>query len=451
LAKILFALHEFFPRFYTGTETLSLEVAKELQARGHDVSILCVEPDTHDIPYPAEPELRHDCYDGVPVWRFFTGSETGLLERLEWESYDNRLIPLIDDFLLREKPDIVHAFHLMRLTLSFAELVKKNGIPFYFTPTDFWLLCPTYQLLRYNGTLCTTPDKRSCFQCLLATYMQGLADKPLKLRLALAFPRVAGLFNPTVRSCQRILESRIERNHRLMDLIDRVFWSNDFIQNMFTENKYKPKNHKTIKFPVPQQANSLFNLPLAEVSSVLRVAFIGTLNPSKGPQVAIKAVRKLKPQVPVELSIWGAAPRFEFEQELKKLAKDDSRIMFRGTFPQNKFSEVLKDIDVLVIPSLWYENTPLVALSSLAARRVIIVSNLGGLISLVENGRNGYIFPPGDASTLSRILLRLAQNKSKLSDVVKNINPPHRVVDYVEELIPFYGEVIQKFSGDGHE
>jgi glycosyltransferase involved in cell wall biosynthesis len=104
-----------------------------------------------------------------------------------------------------------------------------------------------------------------------------------------------------------------------------------------------------------------------------------------------------------------------------------------------------------VIPSLWYENTPLVALSSLAARRVIIVSNLGGLISLVENGRNGYIFPPGDASTLSRILLRLAQNKSKLSDVVKNINPPHRVVDYVEELIPFYGEVIQKFSGDGHE
>jgi glycosyltransferase involved in cell wall biosynthesis len=222
-----------------------------------------------------------------------------------------------------------------------------------------------------------------------------------------------------------------------------VFWSNDFLQNLFAENQYKPKNHKIIKFPVPEKASNLFNLPLAEESSVLRVAFIGTLNPSKGPEVAIKAVMKLKPQIPVELSIWGAAQKFEFEQELKNLAQDDSRIIFRGTFPQDKFSEVLQDIDVLVIPSLWYENTPLTALSALAARRVIIVSDLGGLSSLVENDHNGYVFPPGDASTLSRILLRLAQNKNELREVIKNINPPRRVVDYVEELIHCYGEVMQ--------
>jgi len=448
LAKILFALHQFFPRFYTGTETLALEVAKEFQSRGHDVSILCVEPFTHDMPYPEKLELLHDCYEGIPVWRLFKGSKAGLvaglLESIEWESYDNRIIPLIDDFLIQERPDIVHSFHLMQLTLSFAELVKKNGIPFYFTPTDFWLLCPTYQLLRHNGSLCAKPNGRSCFQCLLAVYMQRLSEKPWRLRLGLALPQVAALFSPMVRSCQRILELRIERNRRLMDLIDGMFWSNEFLQNVFAENKYKSKNHKIIKFPVPQQASSLFNLPLAEASVVLRVAFIGTLSPSKGPQVAIKAVMKLPPQVLVELSIWGAAQKFEFEQELKKLAQDDSRIIFRGTFPQDKFSEVLKDIDVLVIPSLWYENTPLTALSSLAARRVIIVSDLGGLSSLVENGHNGYIFPPGDASTLSRILLRLAQNKSELSKVIKNINPPRRVFDYVEELIHGYGAVLQK-------
>ncbi len=228
-----------------------------------------------------------------------------------------------------------------------------------------------------------------------------------------------------------------------MDLIDGVFWSNEFLQNLFTENQYTPKNHKIIKFPVPQKASSLFNLPLAEESSVLRIAFIGTLNPSKGPQVAIKAVMKLEPQVPVELSIWGAAQRIEFAQELKNLAQDDNRIKFRGTFPQDKFSEVLQDIDVLVIPSLWYENTPFTALSAQAARRVIIVSDLGGLSSLVENDRNGYVFPPGDASALSRILLRLAQNKNELYEVVKNIVPPRRVADYVKELIRCYGKVVK--------
>ena len=447
MSKILLALHQFFPRFYTGTETLSLEVAKELQARGHSVSILCVEPATNDIPYPTEPELQRDCYDGVLVWRLFTGPEAGLLERLEWESYDNRLIPLIDDVLLQEKPDIVHAFHLMHLTLSFAQLVKKNGIPLFFTTTDFWLICPTYQLLRHNGTLCRKPDRRSCFQCLLTMYMQGLADKPWKLRLGLSFPRLAGLVNPTARSCQRILELRIKRNHRLMDLIDGVFWSNEFLQNLFAENNYKPKNSQIIRFPVPEQVSSLFDLPVENESPVLRVAFIGTLSPSKGPQVAIKAVMKLPPQVSVELSIWGAAQKPAFELELKKLAQGDRRIIFRGTFPQDKFSEVLKDIDILVIPSLWYENTPLTALSALAARRVIIVSDLGGLSSLVDNNHNGYLFPPGDASALSRILRRLAQNKNELGEVAKNINPPSRVADYVEELISCYGEVVQGVNG----
>jgi len=450
LGKILIALHQFFPRFYTGTETLALDVAKELHARGHDVSILCVEPFTPDITYPAEPELRQDVYDGIPVWRLFTGSEVGLLERLEWESYDNRLIPLIDAFLKQEKPDLVHAFHLMFLTLSFAELVKKHGIPFYLTTTDFWLLCPTYQLLKYDGTLCTKPDSRCCFQCLLAMYMQGLAAKPLKLRLGLAFPRMVGIFNKTARSCQLILKLRIERNHRLMNLVDWVFWSNEFLQNLFADNKYQPKKYKTIKFPVPQKASCLFDLPLAEVSDVLRVAFIGTLSSSKGPQVAIQAVKKLNPHVPVELSIWGAAQKLEFEQKLKKLAGDDRRIVFKGTFPQDRFSDVLKCIDVLVIPSLWYENTPLTALSALAARRVIIVSNLGGLSSLVENDRNGYIFPSGDASALSRILLRLSKNKSELGKIAKNINPPRRVVDYVDEVIPYYGECVQGFLSDGY-
>ena len=105
---------------------------------------------------------------------------------------------------------------------------------------------------------------------------------------------------------------------------------------------------------------------------------------------------------------------------------------------------MLKDIDVLVIPSLWYENTPLTALSALAARRPLIVSDLGGLSSLVVNGKNGYVFPPGDALALSQILLRLAQNKNELLEAVSNINPPRRVVDYVEELIRCYGEVLTK-------
>lgn len=442
MAKVILALHQFFPRFYTGTETLVLEVAKELQTRNHDVAVLCVEPFTPDIDYPDKPELRRDCYEGVTVWRLFTGAEPSLNERLERESYDDKTMSLLNDFILQEQPDIVHAFHFMRLTLSFGELVKKQGIPFYFTSTDFWFLCPTYQLLQHDGTLCSKPDRYSCFKCLVALYMRGVTAKPLKLRLAIAFPRLAGLISPMARTCQNILGNRIERNHRLMDLIDGVFWSNEFLENLFIANGYKPQNQKTIGFPVPQKANCLFSLPLAEASSELRVAFIGTLRPSKGPQVLINAVTKLAPQTPVRLSIWGAAEAPEFEQELKLLANDDSRIIFQGTFPQDKFADVLKDIDVLVIPSLWYENTPLTALSALAARRALVVSDLGGLSSLVDKGRNGYIFPPGDVNALSCLLERIAKDKTELLNFADHIQPPGTVAEYVDNLLLCY----EKFS-----
>lgn len=438
MARILLALHQFFPRFYTGTETLTLEVAKELQTRGHYVAIVCVEPTTPDYPGPEKPELQHTFYEGIPVWRIFTGPEVSLVERLEYESNDERLVPFIENILLKEKPDIVHAFHLMHLTLSFVEVVKRADIPFYFTTTDFWLLCPTFQLLKYNQHVCSKPDPLSCFKCLLALYMKGIASPPKSILLCFRFPRVAALLNSTTRSCQRILKERIKRNHRIFEMMDGVFWSNEFLQNIFNDNKYTTTYHNIIKFPVPQKANNLFELPLAQESSVLRVAFIGTLNPSKGPQVAIKAVTKLNPSIPVQLNIWGAAMSARFEEELRRSANMDSRIVFCGTFPQEQFFEVLNDIDVLVIPSLWYENTPLTALSALAARRILIASDLGGLSSLVDNGRNGYLFPPGDSLALSRILAKLAKDKSELSVFAENIDPPVKVTNYVDKLLLFY-------------
>jgi len=444
MARILFALHQFFPRFYTGTETLTLEVAKEFQARGHCVSIVCVEPVTPDFPGSTEPELSHTLYDGIPVWRISTGPETDVLNRLVHESNDARIVPFIEEVLLHEQPDIVHIFHLMHLTLSFVTTVKKVGIPLFFTTTDFWLLCPTYQLLKYNQELCSRPASLSCFKCLMSLYMRGSAS--LQKKIGFHFPRLAWLFSPAARSCQRILKARIRHNHRIIEMIDGVFWSNAFLKNIFLANNYSAKNSRIISFPVPQKASNLFELPLAQQSDVLRVAFIGTLNPSKGAQVVIKAMTALDSSIPVQLNIWGASMIPKFEDELRSFAQSDSRITFCGAFPQERFSEVLKDIDVLVIPSLWYENTPLTALSALAARRVLIVSDLGGLSSLVDHGNNGYLFPPGDYVALSRILERLSRDKSELTTCVENIAPPGKITNYVDDLILCYEECTQRLK-----
>lgn len=447
MAKILLALHQFFPRFYTGTETLTQEVAKELQARGHSVVIVCVEPETPDHPGQKQATVLRSHHEDVPVWRIFPESEGPPQERLDRESHYGGLIPLFTEILNQEKPDLVHAFHLMRLTLSFVETVKKAGIPLYFTATDFWILCPTYQLLRHDQTLCAGPDPTSCFRCLLALYAEGMTYRPWQIRLGLRFPRLAVACNAKARSLTDILRTRIERNRRILSLVDCVFWSNDFLRRIFACNGFEPNRQAIIPFPVPEKARDLFDLEPPSESPALNVAFVGTLVPSKGPQVVIEAVRGMEKTVPIQLHVWGAALHPSFMEELQKFAQEDQRIHFRGTFPQEKFSEVMQDMDVLVIPSLWYENTPLTALSCLAARRVLIASDIGGLAPLVEHGQNGFLFPPGDYRALAAILVSLARDKSVLSRMACAITPPHTVSSYVDALMPYYDSAIQSSTG----
>ena len=75
----------------------------------------------------------------------------------------NTTIYFIADFFRRRiqelKPDLVHFYHLQRLSASAIDVCREMGIPSLFTATDFWLVCPTNQLLLPDRSLCLGPDK----------------------------------------------------------------------------------------------------------------------------------------------------------------------------------------------------------------------------------------------------------------------------------------------------
>ena len=98
----------------------------------------------------------------------------------------------------------------------------------------------------------------------------------------------------------------------------------------------------------------------------------------------------------LSLEVHGDMDAFPvFSSRVKELAEGDGRIRFHGRFDAPALGEVLKGIDVLVVPSVWYENTPFVILEALASSTPVIVSNLGGLAELVEEGKNGFLFDTG--------------------------------------------------------
>ncbi len=436
MAKILLSLHQFFPDFYTGTETLTLEYAHELKKRGHTPVILAADP----LTCSPVPQLHRQAYEGFPVWRIVAPAPRSPLEHLKRESYEAGLRNLYCRIIAEEHPDIVHIFHPMRLTVSFAEIVKEKKIPLFFTLTDFWILCPFYQLIRHNGSLCTGPEASRCYSCILNEYTAGIKQPPLRFRLAKQFPKAASAANKHVAESCRILSRRIFRHKKMMQSFDGVFWSNPFMKDIFRKNGFEVRREKIIPFPVPEKAKDAFHLPPPSADGPLRVSFIGTLRSSKGPQVLLKAMQCIPKNVNIRLHVWGNPLDPHFMEKLGNYADGDRRISFKGVFPQEKFSAVLSEADVIVIPSLWYENTPLTAITALAARRILILSDLGGMSCLVKNGHNGFLFAPGNFRQLAEILEKLAKEKHLPGKLVSNIQLPGRVKEYADAVLPFYSE-----------
>ncbi|MFC5531031.1 glycosyltransferase [Cohnella yongneupensis] len=434
MGKFLLACHQFFPRFYTGTETLTLEVAEELRRLGHDVAILTTEPILPGDTVPEKVECREESVRGITVWKLVIPEVHDPIKRLESESNDPSIEQHVSAIINSWKPDIVHCFHLMRLTQTFAKVVKQHRIPFCLTVTDFWVMCPTYQLIKYNNKLCSGPSDTKCFSCLIDAYTKGMAKVPVKFKVAKRLPRIASRVNTGANSSIKSLGVRINRHKDFFGMIDGVVWSNPFIQSIFHDNKFQNKNEYIIPFPIPEQSRGTVNLPLAKKDGVLKVAFIGTLRPSKGPQILLQAARHLKDETNIEYYIWGAAENEKFEMTLKELSGNSSQIHYCGVFPQEKFADVLRDIHVVVIPSIWYENTPLTALSVLAAKRILVVSDLGGLSSLVESGTSGYTFPAGDYKALADTIKHISDNRHLIHEISTHIKEPLNIARYVQEM-----------------
>jgi glycosyltransferase involved in cell wall biosynthesis len=89
---------------------------------------------------------------------------------------------------------------------------------------------------------------------------------------------------------------------------------------------------------------------------------------------------------------------------LRLAAGGDPRIRFHGPFAEGEQQRVLASIDLLVLPSVWWENSPLTVLEALASGVPVVASAIGGLPELVAHGDTGLLTPPGDAGALREAL-----------------------------------------------
>lgn len=446
--KILLTVHQFLPDYSAGTEVLTHETAKELVRLGHEVSVLAGHPALQG--FVDTERFENFEYDGIPIIRFHhsyvpMGGQGNTTEA----EYNNWLVAaFLRKFLRRKRPDLVHFFHLARLSASVIDVCHELSIPMVLTPTDFWFLCPTSQLRLPDNSLCQGPEP-SGVNCLrhvvslnqpaaVQTAVSRLPD--FAVALIILVVKRGFLSKKWFFSQIRALSARPGFLQERINLIDRVLAPTRLMKQVLL--RHGLRSDKVAHVPYGINLTYLSAIE-RKPSQALRLGFIGTLFEHKGAHVLIRAVRSLPERDDLQVKIYGRLNEFPaYVSELRALAAADARIQFCGTFPNHEIGKIFSELDALIVPSLWYENTPLVVYSAQAARVPVIASNTPGLAEVIAHDVNGLLFEPGNAQALANLLQRASDDRELLPRLAANAPPVKSVEEYAKELNGLYRELL---------
>lgn len=440
--RILLTVHQFFPQYASGTEILTRSVARELIGRGHEVHVLTGFPAGREL----KDEDRFDEYDfeGIHVYRFHhayapMAGQTSMIEL----GYDNRLAAAyFGQILERYQPDVVHFFHLNRLGTGLIGQAAQVGIPAFMTPTDFWVICPTGQLVLCDGSLCRGPSAYAgnCVKHFARSTQKGLIGTaagwlPTACADLLARLTRTGVLPPyPYRAEVKAISSRLSINIARLNQLNGILAPNRFISELLLRHGVAPNliTRSSYGIDLPEDTT---DMPRQPPRQPFRLGFIGTLSRHKGCHVLIDAFKTL-PHGQALLKIYGNTEDFpEYSSELKRLAGQHQAITFCGVFPNSEIAEVLANLDALVVPSLWVENTPLVLYSAQAARCPVVASDFPGISEVIRDGENGLLFEAGNAAALSGQLSRLIGEHGLAERLSANSRRPKSTAGYVDELL----------------
>jgi glycosyltransferase involved in cell wall biosynthesis len=173
----------------------------------------------------------------------------------------------------------------------------------------------------------------------------------------------------------------------------------------------------------------------------LRVGFLGQIAPHKGVHVIVEAMRRL-PTASIELVVHGPLTRdVPYVDSLRRLAGDDPRILFPGPIGHDELDAFLARIDILAVPSVWYENSPFVIHEARAAGLPVLASKLGGMAELVEDGVDGLLATAGSVEAFASALGRLARERDLAARLRTGVRRPPTLDDETRALVAIYDRV----------
>lgn len=357
---------------------------------------------TRDRRPGAPPGLRR-VEAPYPLWALGLPSPRAPTFRDTWS------VPEVEAALLRvlEREGVgrVHVHHLAHLGLGLPELARGAGAEVRITLHDYHLLCTRGQLVDRDLQRCPGPEPARCARCVaehlraspglhrLAPLARALGvDRRARGWVASPAPGPAALAR---------LHERQEAAARALRAAHRLLAPSQHLARRFAQEG----------FPGVQVLDLPLVSPLTPAPEPapgpLRLLFVGSLIPTKGADVLLRAFTELGAAgANTTLLLYG--PRVPFDGQegwaealLQRVAATPGA-RWGGTFGDAERQAVYSGADVLVLPSTWEENSPLVLREALAVGLRVVASDVGGVAELDPGARR---VPPGSVAALREALL----------------------------------------------
>ena len=338
-----------------------------------------------------------------------------------WSTNKNLWTHYLRDFLRAMKPDVVHFHHTLFMGFDMIREVRSilPHAAIVYTLHEFIPICHRNgQMVRTfnDDELCVSASPRRCHECFPEHSPQAFF---MRERFVQSMFELVDMFiAPSEFLRQRYIEWGIQAERILLE--ENGIAAETPIESDPVEDEDRPPN---------------------------RLGFFGQVTRYKGVHVLLEAMQLLmKSEVDVALEIHGANLELESAEYQKRIGDllDDLRgkVRLAGRYDRSALPALMSAVDWVVVPSIWWENSPLVIQEAFLNHRPVICSDIGGMAEKVADGVNGLHFKARDARDLARTIRAAVSDRKRWSAMRDRVPPVRRMEDHAAFLTDLYADLL---------